>query len=97
MPAVLSDLEGVKAAVFSEAAADGHGGRHVERFEQVAAGRLTPAQYDGFVRDLTNFLAYAGEPAQLKRQALGIWVVLFLLVFTLLAWMLKREYWKDVH
>ena len=97
MPAVLSDLEGVKSAVFSEAAEGGHEGRHVERFEQVSAGRLTPAQYDGFVRDLTNFRAYAGEPAQLKRQALGIWVVLFLAAFTLLAWMLKREYWKDVH
>jgi len=96
MPAVLSDLEGVKKAVFAEGPA-GHDGRHVLRFEQVAPGRLTPVQFDGFVRDTTNFLAYAGEPARLQRQSMGIWVVLFLVVFTLLAWMLKREYWKDVH
>jgi ubiquinol-cytochrome c reductase cytochrome c1 subunit len=98
MPAVLSDLEGVKAAVFGEAGAAGHGGgRHVERFEQVAPGRLTPEEFDAFVRDTTNFLAYAGEPSQLQRRSMGIWVVLFLVVFTLLGWMLKREYWKDVH
>jgi ubiquinol-cytochrome c reductase cytochrome c1 subunit len=96
MPAVLSELEGVKAAVFAEAPAGGHGGRHVERFEQVAPGRLTPAEYDRFVRDTTNFLAYAAEPAQLQRRAIGIWVVLFLIVFMLFALLLKREYWKDV-
>ena len=41
--------------------------------------------------------AYVGEPAQTERQRLGIWVVLFLLVLTGFAWLLKREYWKDVH
>jgi ubiquinol-cytochrome c reductase cytochrome c1 subunit len=97
MPAVLSDLEGVKAVVFGEAAADGHaGGKHVERFEQVSPGSLTPEQFDGFVRDTVNFLDYVGEPAQVQRRSMGVWVVLFLLVFTAFAWMLKREYWKDV-
>jgi len=96
MPAVLSDLEGVKRAVFAEAVA-GHGGKSVERFEQVAPGRLNPEQYDGFVRDTVNFLDYVGEPSQVQRRDIGIWVVLFLLVFTAFAWMLKKEYWKDVH
>jgi ubiquinol-cytochrome c reductase cytochrome c1 subunit len=98
MPAVLSSLEGVKAAVFAEdPAGAGHaGGKHVERFEQVVQGRLTPEEFDRFVRDTTNFLAYAGEPSQLQRRAIGIWVVLFLMVFTLFAWMLKKEFWKDV-
>jgi len=95
MPAVLSDLEGVKHAVFSEGT-DAHGGKHVERFEQVAAGRLTAEQYDSFVRDTVNFLDYAGEPSQMQRRSMGIWVVLFLMVFTAFAWMLKSEYWKDV-
>ena len=98
MPAVLSDLEGVKRAVFSaEAAAGEGGGKLLDHFEQVSPGQLTPAQYDAFVRDTVNFLAYAGEPTQVERQSIGIWVVLFLLVFTLFAWLLKREYWKDVH
>jgi ubiquinol-cytochrome c reductase cytochrome c1 subunit len=99
MPAVLSSLEGVKAAVFAEhAAAGGHaGGKTVERFEELAPGSLKPEQYDAFVRDTVNFLDYAGEPSQVNRRAIGIWVVLFLLVFTAFAWMLKKEYWKDIH
>lgn len=98
MPAVLSSLEGVKAAVFAEQGGGGHGdGPVVERFEYLSPGSMTPAQFDAFVRDTVNFLDYAGEPAQAKRVQLGIWVVLFLVVFTLFAWLLKREYWKDVH
>ncbi len=98
MPAVLSDLEGVKAAVFAEhGAAGGHGGRAVERFETVAMGQLRPAEFDAFVRDTVNFLDYVGDPSQVARRSIGLWVVLFLLVFTASAWMLKKEYWKDVH
>jgi ubiquinol-cytochrome c reductase cytochrome c1 subunit len=98
MPAVLSDLEGVKAAVFAEhAGAGGHSGKMVERFEMLAQGRLKPEEFDGFVRDTVNFLDYAGDPSQVQRRSIGIWVVLFLLVFTAFAWMLKKEYWKDVH
>lgn len=96
MPAVLSDLEGVKAAVFGESPAGEAGPKHVERFEQVVAGRLTPEQFDGFVRDTVNFLDYVSEPVQVERHSIGIWVVLFLMLFTALAWMLKAEYWKDV-
>ena len=59
-------------------------------------GSLTPAQYDEFVRDTVNFLDYVGDPTQLERKSLGVWVVLFLLMFSGIAWMLKKEYWKDV-
>jgi ubiquinol-cytochrome c reductase cytochrome c1 subunit len=58
---------------------------------------LSAVQYDEFVHDTVNFLDYVGEPTQAARRALGIWVVLFLLVFTWLAWLLKKQYWKDVH
>ncbi len=100
MPAVLSDLEGVKAVVFAEhgAAGGAHGGGPaVERFDYLAEGRLSPEQFDGFVRDTVNFLDYVGDPSQSERRSIGLWVVLFLLVFTAFAWMLKKEYWKDVH
>jgi len=100
MPAVLSDLEGVKRAVFHEGgeAGGGHaGGPSVERFEEVTPGALGPEDFDGFVRDTVNFLDYAGEPAQVARVHLGVWVVLFLLVFTWFTYLLKQEYWKDVH
>jgi ubiquinol-cytochrome c reductase cytochrome c1 subunit len=90
MPAVLSSLEGVKRAVFKN-----DGG--FDHFELVAPGQLTEAEYQGFVRDTVNFLDYVGEPEQASRRALGVWVVLFLLVFTWLAWLMKKEYWKDVH
>ena len=49
------------------------------------------------MRDTVNFLDYVSEPTQAHRRALGVWVVLFLLLFTWLAWLLKKEYWKDVH
>jgi len=68
-----------------------------DHFEPLAPGRMTREQYEGFVRDIVNFLDYVSEPAQAHRRSLGVWVVLFLLVFTWLAWLLKNEYWKDVH
>lgn len=89
MPAVLSDLEGVKAAVFKD--------KQFDHFVTMSPGYLNPAQFDGFVRDTVNFLDYAGEPSQVERISIGIWVVLFLLTFTWLAWLLKKEYWQDVH
>jgi ubiquinol-cytochrome c reductase cytochrome c1 subunit len=100
MPAVLSPLEGVKAAVFAEHAEGGGGhagGPAVSSFEYLSQGSLTPEQFDGFVRDTVNFLDYVGDPAQVQRRHIGLWVVLFLLVFTSFAWWLKSEYWKDVH
>jgi ubiquinol-cytochrome c reductase cytochrome c1 subunit len=102
MPDVLSELAGLKRAVFREVATRGEGSaatneKIFDHFEQLAPGRLTAAEYDGFVRDTVNFLDYVSEPTQTARRALGVWVVLFLLVFTWLAWLVKREYWKDVH
>ena len=68
--------------------------RHLE---VETAGTQTAQQFDETVRDLTAFLQYAAEPAVLQRQKLGVWVVLYLAFFTFLAWLLKKEYWKDVH
>ena len=92
MPHVLSALQGGQA--LKTVKKDGH--EHFEGFEQLEPGQLTAAQYDEFVRDTVNFLEYAGEPAKAKRQSLGVWVMLFLLLFTALAYFLKKEYWRDV-
>ena len=101
MPAVLSDLEGVKAAVFREVKRGSGGDAMTEKvfdhFETISPGTLTPEQYDGFVRDTVNFLDYVGDPAQVERRSIGLWVVLFLLLLSAFAWALKKEYWKDVH
>jgi ubiquinol-cytochrome c reductase cytochrome c1 subunit len=101
MPHVLSSLQGVQNAVWRNVEHEGEDGtpvvtREFEKFEPGATASVTPAQYDEFVRDTVNFLQYVGDPTQLEREGLGIWVVLFLLMFTGIAYMLKKEYWKDV-
>jgi ubiquinol-cytochrome c reductase cytochrome c1 subunit len=102
MPDVLSELEGLKSAVYRTVDHPGPGGTATheqvfDHFEQVAPGRMSLEEYDGFVRDTVNFLDYVSDPSQVERHQLGVWVVLFLLLFTWLAWLVKREYWKDVH
>jgi ubiquinol-cytochrome c reductase cytochrome c1 subunit len=101
MPAVLSDLSGVQEAVYRnvERVVEGKPEtvKEFSHFEQTVPGRLTPTEYDEFVRDTVNFLDYAGDPTQTARRGIGVWTVLFLLVLTWLAWLLKKEYWKDVH
>jgi ubiquinol-cytochrome c reductase cytochrome c1 subunit len=101
MPHVLAPLQGVQSAVWKNVEREGEDGKPLlahefEKFEPGVAGTLTPDQYDEFVRDTVNFLQYVSDPTQVERQSLGIWVVLFLLMFTGIAYMLKKEYWKDV-
>ena len=60
-------------------------------------GSMKPEEYDQYVRDIVNFLDYAAEPIKSKRESMGIFVVLFLLVFFVFSYLLKKEYWKDVH
>jgi ubiquinol-cytochrome c reductase cytochrome c1 subunit len=91
MPNPLWELQGVQTAVKKD------GGEEVEKLELSRPGKMTPAEFQQATRDLTNFLEYASEPAALQRKHYGIWVLLFLAGFTFLAYMLKKEYWKDVH
>ncbi|MDX2299163.1 MAG: cytochrome c1 [Xanthomonadaceae bacterium] len=93
MPHVLWQLQGIQRPIFESA----EGGTHVASLELAAPGSLNAEEYDRFARDLTAFLQYVGEPAALVRESMGVWVVLFLAFFTLLAWLLKHEYWRDVH
>jgi ubiquinol-cytochrome c reductase cytochrome c1 subunit len=97
MPHVLWDLQGIQKAVYKEVQHGEKVDRVVDRLELVEPGSMTPAEYDSAVRDLTTFLVYISEPMKLERQALGIWVLLFLAVFTVLAYLLKKNYWQDVH
>lgn len=95
MPNPLWQMQGLQHAEYG--AADAGGERPVEKLVLAQPGSQTPEQFDQTVRDITAFLEYAGEPAALQRQSLGVWVVLFLAFFTFLAWLLKKEYWRDVH
>ena len=86
MPNVLWELQGLQRKT--------EDGFVIQQHER---GRLPPEEFDRAITDIAAFLTYVGEPARLKRESLGIYVILFLSFFTLLAWLLKREYWKDVH
>ncbi|MEY3182972.1 MAG: hypothetical protein RLZ35_957 [Pseudomonadota bacterium] len=86
MPHVLLSLQGTQ--VLSEDKA------HPLRL--ATKGKLNPQQYDQAIQDLVNFLVYVGEPAQEDRKRLGVWVLLFLGVFFVFAFLLKKEYWKDI-
>lgn len=98
MPHVLWELQGIQKPVYrTEKDAEGNEHQVIERLELVQPGKMTPAEYQAAMRDLVAFLSYMGEPVQLERKQIGIWVLLYLVVFTILAYLLKKEYWKDVH
>ncbi|QQP98088.1 cytochrome c1 [Lysobacter enzymogenes] len=95
MPNPLWELQGLQHAEYGEAdKATGDRPVHGLKIEQ--PGKLDADGFRTATRDITAFLEYAGEPAALKRQSLGVWVILFLALFTFLAYLLKTEYWRDV-
>jgi ubiquinol-cytochrome c reductase cytochrome c1 subunit len=98
MPDVLWELQGLQEAVYDGESDAEHNTVHkrFKEFRSVRPGTMTPKEYDDFVRDTVNFLAYIGEPIQLERRSIGFRVLAFLLVFFLFAYFLKKEYWKDV-
>jgi ubiquinol-cytochrome c reductase cytochrome c1 subunit len=65
--------------------------------EVTVPGAMQPAQFRKSVRDLVNFLDYAGEPAKLARIQIGYWAMILLAVFALVARALYKDYWRDVH
>lgn len=95
MPHVLWELQGEQRAVYKEA--QGDAAPVIDHLELVRPGTMTPEEYDDMVRDLATFMVYIAEPMQLERRRLGVWVILFLLLFTVLAYFMKKEYWKDIH
>src|SRR5579863_3426792 len=98
MPHVLAEKQGLQKPVFKNEPDDRGSARMVlVGVEAMTPGALKPEEYDQFVRDTANFLDYAAEPIKAKRESMGIFVVLFLLVFFVFAYLLKKEYWKDVH
>ena len=61
------------------------------------SGELSDGEYDKAVLDLVNYLVYTGEPSRLQSESIGRWVLVFLSVFLVLVYLLKKEYWRDVH
>jgi len=95
MPHVLGNLQGWQKLEHEE----GEGAEHhgMPKFTMAKPGKLSAAEYDKMVRDITNFLTYVSEPAQLSRYTIGIFVILFLILFFVVALLLEKEYWKDIH
>lgn len=103
MPHVLANLQGLQ--VKPAAAKEGEAGEHAEHeghaggtgLELVHKGTMSPEEYEKFTGDLVNFMAYAAEPGRADRLSMGPKVLLYLLVLTVLCYLLKKEFWKDVH
>lgn len=94
MPHVMWAWQGTNAAEFKT---DDHGAKHFEGFKTVQPGSMNEKEYDKAITDLTAFMVYLGEPAKLVRYRLGVYVLLFLAFFGVFAYLLKKNYWKDVH
>ncbi len=96
MPHVFWQLQGTQIL---KTEIEEHGGEKVEHRKLVlsAPGELSPMAYDKLARDLVNYLSYMGEPEQAERAQIGYFVLIFLFFLFVLSWLLKKEYWKDVH
>jgi len=106
MPNVLEPLQGVQEKVcaasdraIGDATLDPLTGKYqsCETLQVTSPGAMEPAEFEAAVYDLTNFLAYVGEPSKLHAQALAPKVLIFIFIFGVIAYLLKREYWRDVH
>lgn len=98
MPNVLWRLQGIQTPVYRQETSEG-GFTHevIDHFQLTTPGTQSPQEFERTARDIAAFLEYAGEPAKLKRKSVGVWVILFLALFTFIAYLLKAEYWRDVH
>lgn len=94
MPHVLWQWQGDQIAHIT---ADENGIKHIERLELVRPGSMTPAEYDKTIADLVSFLVWMGEPVAQNRKVIGLWVLICLAGLFVLTYLLKKNYWKDVH
>jgi len=109
MPHVMLKLQGAQTAVFEDYFVKNDKGEKIPKqrfikFIPVNAEGLSEKElakkakaFDNTTRDLVTFLSYVGDPGKLARHAVGFWVLLFLIVFTFLAYFMKKEFWKDIH
>jgi ubiquinol-cytochrome c reductase cytochrome c1 subunit len=99
MPHALWELQGIREAKFVDEKDPHDPEKTVHKFagfEQVKPGTLSPLEYDIAVADLVSFMNWMSEPVQNKRRQLGVWVLLFMGIFVVLAWRLNASYWKEV-
>lgn len=97
MPHVLQELQGVPTMATEEQMVDGEMVERHVGLKSDGSGVMTVEEFDGAVLDLVNYLVYTGEPTRLESESIGRYVMLFLLVLLVLVYLLKKEYWRDVH
>lgn len=97
MPHILWEYQGWQKPVYHTVKVGDREEQVIEGLELAAPGLMDPEKYDRMIRDIVTFLAYLSEPAQLERTSMGVYVLLFLAVLFGLTYVVKREYWKDVH
>ena len=98
MPHVLLEEQGMVIPSYKTLQTELGEVKVVEKIELIQEGAVgSKANYDKMVADLVNFLDYMGEPVKQERERIGVYVIMFLFVFTLAAYLLKREFWKDVY
>lgn len=97
MPHVLEELQGIPTAITETKMVEGEAQQVIVGFETDGSGEFSEEEYDEAVLDLVNFLTYSAEPVALKRQGLGKWVLGFIVILLVLTYLLKKEYWRDVH
>lgn len=97
MPHVLEPLQGTPSPIFANEQIDGQHQTVVIGTKSNGRGELNQEEYDKAVTDIANFLEYSAEPFKLERERLGWWVMGFIFIFFVLALLLKKEYWRDVH
>jgi ubiquinol-cytochrome c reductase cytochrome c1 subunit len=99
MPHVLWELQGLQERVETGAQTTDSGvvAEPQPGFILAQAGKQKPEQFDNTVRDIVNFLHYVAEPTKARRHQLGKWVLGFLLLLFIVVYLLKKEYWKDIH
>ena len=99
MPHVMWELQGQRAAKFAEVADPHDPSKKVhtfEGYEQLTPGKMSPQEFDSAMADLVAYLQWMGEPVQNQRKQIGVGVLIFLAIFTFIAWRLNAAYWKDV-
>ncbi|GAA0855632.1 cytochrome c1 [Aliiglaciecola litoralis] len=97
MPHVLQELQGLPQETYEQRMVDGEMKPRYVGLKSDGKGVLNAEEYDDAVRDLVNYLEYVGEPGRLKLETIGKWVLAFLVVLFIFVYLLKKEYWRDVH
>lgn len=96
MPHVLWELQGQRKPVYDTVESHGHEVHVLKGWQQITPGKLSPAEYDEAVADLVNYMQWMSEPSQNTRVRVGVWVMVFLLIFMVIAWRLNASFWKEI-